>query len=45
MKNLIAIFTMALMLTACSSSPPKQTQPSGQLTPVYEYQNELNERD
>lgn len=43
MKN-IAILVMTLMMFGCSSKPPKQTQPYGELRPVFEKQSELNER-
>lgn len=39
----ITVCAFAAVLVGCSS-PPKQTEPSGRLTPVYELQHELNER-
>lgn len=39
----ITVCMIALSLVGCSS-PPKQTEPSGRLVPVYELQHELNER-
>jgi len=42
MKNL-TILMIAVFLLGCSSKP-KQTEPSGTLSPVYLLQHELNER-
>lgn len=42
MKKL-SVCVFAVILVGCSS-PPKQTEPSGRLLPVYELQHELNER-
>lgn len=42
MKKL-SVCVFAAILVGCSS-PPKQTEPSGSLLPVYELQHELNER-
>ena len=41
MKLSVCVF--AVILVGCSS-PPKQTEPSGSLRPVYALQHELNER-
>lgn len=42
MKNVTLLLIVAL-LVGCSSAP-KQTEPKGKLVPVYQLQNELNER-
>lgn len=34
MKKLIAVLTTAILVTGCSSSPPKPPQPSGEWVPV-----------
>lgn len=39
-----AVLLSFFVLFGCSSKPPKQTQPIGELHPVYEKQSEFNER-
>lgn len=43
LKLLAVLFVIGL--SGCSSKPPKQSQPFGDLQPVYENQFNINERE
>lgn len=38
------MIAISIILSGCSSSPPKLPEPKGDLTPVYPLQSELNQR-
>lgn len=43
-KIKLAVLMSFVILAGCSSKPPLQTQPYGELTPIFENQHDLNER-